>query len=182
MCPRFLLGHRIEPHLAMRSILAGRESSKDVMAMAWLCSQCGVCEEYACDMGLSPKHIFRLMKDRLIADGKKNPCHERPEHGREQGEWIRVPKSRLTRRLGLNQYVLPHTGDISVLRDPWMVRIPLKQHAGAPAVAVVKAGDQVRAGQVIGEIPEGKLGARIHASIGGVVKDVSNGVVTIERS
>ncbi|HNU68328.1 MAG TPA: SLBB domain-containing protein [Myxococcota bacterium] len=182
MCPRFLLGHRIEPHQAMRGILAGREVSKDVMAMAWLCSQCGVCEEYACDMGLSPKHIFKLMKERLVAEGKKNPCHERPETAMEQNGWIRVPKARLTRRLGLASYLLPHSGEIRVLRDPWLVRIPLKQHAGAPSIPVVTVGDAVRAGQLIGEIPEGRLGARIHASISGVVRDVAGGVVTIERS
>ncbi len=182
MCPRRLLGHRIEPHLAMRSILAGREPAKDVMAMAWLCSQCGVCEEYACDMGLSPKQIFGIFKDRLIADGRKNPCHEKPESTFESFAWIRVPKARLTRRLDLHKYLLPQSGEIVAIRDPWIVRIPLKQHVGVPSVAVVSEGDVVRAGQVIGEIPEGKLGARIHASIGGVVKGVCNGVVTIERS
>ncbi len=182
MCPRFLEGHRIEPHLAMRGILAGREIARDVMAMSWLCSQCGVCEEFACPMALSPKNIFKQYKARLIAEGRKNPCHERPEHAREENEWVRVPKGRLTRRLGLADFVLPHAGQIVALRDPWMVRIPLKQHVGAPAEPVVRAGETVRAGQVIGEIPEGKLGARVHASIGGVVRDVTNGVVTIERS
>lgn len=182
MCPRFLEGHRIEPHLAMRGILAGREIAKEVMAMSWLCSQCGVCEEFACPMGLSPKNIFKQYKDRLVADGRKNPCHERPEHAREENDWVRVPKGRLTRRLGLSGYVLPHSGQIVALRDPWMVRIPLKQHIGASASAIVAVGDPVRAGQLIGEIPEGKLGARVHASISGVVRDVTSDVVTIERS
>ena len=181
-CPRFLLGHRIEPHLAMRAVLAGQELPTNVMNMAWLCSQCGVCEEYACDLGISPKHIFRLMKEKMIAEGRKNPYHAQPEKVLEQSSWIRVPKQRLTSRLGLQQYVLPHSGEIRVLRDPWQVRIPLKQHAGVPSVAVVKPGETVRAGQVIGEIPEGKLGAVVHASISGLVKDVKNGVVTIERS
>ena len=44
---------------------------------------------------------------------------------------------------------------------------------------MVKAGDRVAAGQVVADIPEGKLAARIHSSIDGVVTAV-NGAVVIE--
>ena len=57
------------------------------------------------------------------------------------------------------------------------VTIPLKQHLGAPAVSVVKAGDRVKKGDLIGEIPENVLGARVHASIDGVVASVGESVV-----
>ena len=40
------------------------------------------------------------------------------------------------------------------------------------AVTTVKPGDRVRRGDVVGEIPEKALGARIHASIDGVVSAV----------
>jgi len=60
------------------------------------------------------------------------------------------------------------------------VRIPLKQHVGVPADPVVKKGDKVRVGQLVGEIPTIKLGARVHASIDGVVAAVDS-FVTIER-
>ena len=49
--------------------------------------------------------------------------------------------------------------------------------SSAPAQAVVKAGDRVKCGDVIGEIPEQGLGARIHASMDGVVKSVDGAVV-----
>ncbi|MFR1533198.1 MAG: hypothetical protein ACLSTO_05865 [Bilophila wadsworthia] len=58
------------------------------------------------------------------------------------------------------------TNDLGAL-SPAEVRIPLRQHIGAPAQAVVKAGDRVKCGDVIGEIPEQGLGARIHASMDG---------------
>ena len=61
--------------------------------------------------------------------------------------------------------------------DPAEVRIPLRQHIGAPAQAVVKAGDHVAAGDVIGEIPDKALGARIHASIAGSVHSVGDAVI-----
>lgn len=38
-------------------------------------------------------------------------------------------------------------------------------------------GDRVKCGDVIGEIPEQGLGARIHASMDGVVKSVDGAVV-----
>ena len=49
------------------------------------------------------------------------------------------------------------------------MNIPLKQHAGAPSVPVVKSGDRVRQGDLLAAPEPGKLGARIHASIDGVV-------------
>ena len=66
---------------------------------------------------------------------------------------------------------------ITALATPKQVIIPLSQHIGAPAQAVVKAGDRVKCGDVIGEIPEQGLGARIHASMDGVVKSVDGAVV-----
>jgi Na+-translocating ferredoxin:NAD+ oxidoreductase RnfC subunit len=57
---------------------------------------------------------------------------------------------------------------------PRRVRIPLKQHAGLAAVAVVRPGQRVERGDLIGEIPEGGLGARVHASISGTVGAVGD--------
>jgi Na+-translocating ferredoxin:NAD+ oxidoreductase RnfC subunit len=42
---------------------------------------------------------------------------------------------------------------------------------------VVKAGDDVKKGDLIGEIPDGALGARIHASIDGTVQAVDENIV-----
>jgi Na+-translocating ferredoxin:NAD+ oxidoreductase RnfC subunit len=52
---------------------------------------------------------------------------------------------------------------------------------GAPAVPLVQAGDHVDAGQKIGEIKEGGLGATVHASISGTVESVQFNVITIRR-
>ena len=65
------------------------------------------------------------------------------------------------------------------------VGVKLKQHVGAPCEAVVKAGERVTKGQVVGRPPQanGKpaLGAPVHASIDGTVTAVGDGVVWIER-
>jgi Na+-translocating ferredoxin:NAD+ oxidoreductase RnfC subunit len=55
----------------------------------------------------------------------------------------------------------------------------MKQHAGEPAVAVVKAGERVKQGQMVGRVADGKLGAQVHASIDGRVRAVSADAVEI---
>ena len=59
------------------------------------------------------------------------------------------------------------------------VRIPLKMHIGAPNKPVVQEGDRVTCGQLISE-PTG-LGARIHASIDGVVAAVTADYIEIRK-
>ena len=59
---------------------------------------------------------------------------------------------------------------------------PLSQHIGAPSTPVVSVGDTVTRGQLIGDIPEGKLGAKIFASIDGTVTDISGNKITISAA
>jgi Na+-translocating ferredoxin:NAD+ oxidoreductase RnfC subunit len=92
----------------------------------------------------------------------------------------KIPVPRLAVKLGIGEYMDIHPEDGGTV-VPDVVYIPLLQHIGAPALAVVKAGDTVRAGQVIGEIPERALGARVHASVSGRVVRV-NASVEIKRS
>lgn len=64
-----------------------------------------------------------------------------------------------------------------------MVTIPMSMHIGAPCTPLVKPGDQVKVGQIIGDNPEAFICAPIHSSVSGTVKTVSdftmpNGSVT----
>lgn len=56
---------------------------------------------------------------------------------------------------------------------PAQVTIPMVMHIGAPCKPVVAKGDEVKVGQVIGE-PQGFVGAPIHATVSGKVKEVVN--------
>ncbi len=56
---------------------------------------------------------------------------------------------------------------------PKKVIIPLSQHTGAPARPLVKKGDTVTEGQLIGE-KNGKISANIHSPVPGKVIDVGN--------
>lgn len=51
------------------------------------------------------------------------------------------------------------------------VAISMSQHIGAPAKPVVKAGDMVYAGQLIGEAG-GFISANVHSSVSGIVKGI----------
>ena len=171
-----LIGHPFETHRVMRAFSAGAELESEAGKLAHLCCECGVCEQYACPMQLSPRRINQATKNALRA---ANIAYDGSRELREaQSEWRmyrKVPAGRLAARLDIMRYMHLETPDLGELR-PSMVRIPLRQHIGAPANAVVKAGERVRQGQCIGEIPEKALGARIHASVSGVVTEVDKAI------
>lgn len=176
-CPRYLLGHDMKPHLIMRAIPHGLADSR-IVTSAYLCCECGLCSYYACPLYLSPGLINSLLKREMISKELKNP-HRRAEVAPYpfRGE-RKVPTCRLIERTGLKPYDF-HAPWKDVSFSPSQVRIPLQQHLGAPAVPTVKVGMRVRKGDVIGEIPEGKLGARVHASIEGVVMGVGDEVLIV---
>jgi len=179
LCPRRLIGHPFETHMIMRAFAAGRECSEPA-ASAAICCECGACEHYACPMGMSPRRVNQavkaaLRKESLVYEGTK----ELQQENSRWREFRRIPVGRLASRLGIAPYMklkTPYAGDIL----PHSVRVPLRQHIGAAAVPLVATGDAVHAGDCIGEIPEGALGARVHASITGVVTAVDAHCVTID--
>ncbi|MBM4143555.1 MAG: electron transport complex subunit RsxC [Lentisphaerae bacterium] len=61
---------------------------------------------------------------------------------------------------------------IEVMPLPPLLRVSMSQHLGKPALPVVKKGDTVLRGQVIGEAA-GFVSAAVHAPTSGAVKDVA---------
>jgi electron transport complex protein RnfC len=57
---------------------------------------------------------------------------------------------------------------IEAMPLPPVLRVPLAQHFGKPATALVKPGERVEEGQIVGEVAEG-LGAAVHAPAAGTV-------------
>ncbi len=60
---------------------------------------------------------------------------------------------------------------IQELPAPKTVCIPMQQHIGAPAAPLVKKGDTVCMGEIIGKTDSG-LSCPVHASVSGTVKDI----------
>ena len=174
-CPRYLLGHPIEPHRAMQS-LGFAEGANSMVAGTLYCCECNLCTMFACPEDLDPKTV--CVQSKPVARERGLTWKGTPEsiEPHPMGEYRRVPMRKLIARLGLGEY--PNEGP---LKDhafaPRKVTLPLKQHAGAAAVAVVKSGDRVRMGDLIAAPETGKLGARIHASIDGRVTVASDAVV-----
>ena len=179
LCPRNLLGHDdLRPHEIMRAVAYGIEGPNKILEAAMLCCECRLCEAYACPLELSPVAFYKSLKRKYAAERFRHPkiTDFEPHDFRE---YRLVPTDRLVNRLGLTKYYKVHPPLDETCYEPKKVVIALKQHLGAPAVAVVAVGDTVQAGDLIGEIPEGKLGARIHASIGGKVTEVTEQTITI---
>lgn len=178
LCPRHLIGHELPPHLIVRSLNYNHVGQPSTLLSALTCSECAVCEAYACPVDISPMRINMALKSQMRAQGLKYEGELRPAD--PMAEYRLVPITRLLQKLAIQQYSVPAPLQDEVLA-PAQVVIKLQQHIGAPAQAVVREGERVAAGQLIGEIPEGSLGARIHASIDGTVTAVTPQAVTIRR-
>jgi Na+-translocating ferredoxin:NAD+ oxidoreductase RnfC subunit len=178
VCPRNLLGHRLYPDRLMRNLAAGVAEDLEAFVGSYLCSECGLCAVYGCVMSLDPAYVNRSMKAKLGAAGVQRPAPATKAE-RVFQPLRRVPLPRLVARLGLTAYDRPAPVRPFEQRPTRLV-VPLKQHAGVAARPVVQAGSRVAAGTLLGELPEGKLGARVHAGAAGRVVEVTEVAVTIE--
>lgn len=179
LCPRNLLGHPIEPHAFMHAATSGVTQNIDPLINTMFCCSCGVCEMYACFQGLSPRTLIGEYKAGLRKNGIPVPKGVVAEPVRSAREYRRLPMQRLIARLGLAKYNVPAPLQEETVKTDH-VKIMLSQHIGAPASAVVKVGDKVQVGQVIGQVGDDKLGVCIHASMSGTVTEVTDKAVTIQ--
>ncbi|MFN8456173.1 MAG: SLBB domain-containing protein [Anaerolineae bacterium] len=178
-CPRHAQGHAIQPHKLILLLASGIPLTDAQMSGALLCCECRTCN-YACPVHLSPGDIAISVKHDLLKGGLKNPYHRQTEVNPYR-DFRRVPMYRLINRLGLARYDVPAplTEALATFKR---VTLALQQHIGAPARPVVKVGDRVSLGDVVGELPTGAVGARVHASIAGVVRAVSTEAIVIEAN
>jgi len=178
LCPRHLLGHALEPHRIMRAIANG---ISDVTALetALICSECGLCE-IACPMGLSPRainvEIKRTMQQKGIRYDKTPVLMQMKERA-----WRKFPTRKLLARIGLEGYTAKDAPLLEKQINIGEVTLLLKQHAGVPASPTVQEGQKVEKGELIGQIPETKLGANLHASIDGIVARVEPDYIIISN-
>lgn len=179
LCPRHLIGHELSPHMIVRSTNYNYLGDPQVIVSALTCSECGVCEAYACILGISPKKINIALKNELRAKGIRYQGELR--NADSMAENRLVPMSRLVARLNLKPWYPPEALLLSEIYVPKRVSILLKQHVGAPSVPVVKVGDQVQQGQLVAEIAKDALGARLHASIDGTVEEITPQAIIIAQ-
>lgn len=174
LCPRALLGHPLEPHRIMRKLSSCRDlteilDDRDVRNAA-LCCECGICEVYACPMGLQPRKVNSLLKGELAGAGIR--------YQRAEGEWEpdpnrnmrKAPTARVASRAGVAAFEEIRIDELKEITpaSSGTVRLAFRQSIGAPSQTVIKDGERVEEGQLIAVCPEGSLGSALHASISGV--------------
>ena len=174
LCPRYLLGHPVQPHLAMRGLEFNMVGDGMVLGSAFCC-ECNLCSLYSCPEDLFPKDACADNKVMMRTKGLEHEARGKPSKPHSMQEFRHVPVSSLMKKLDLTGFV-NKAPLVEIDWDPVEVRIPLKQHIGAPAVACVKAGSFVRPGDVIGNAPDG-LGVAVHASMAGTVAYVDEDVI-----
>ncbi len=180
LCPRHLIGHELPPHLIVRAVnyqKADQTESSTVLS-ALTCSECGICEAYACPVEISPMRLNKALKQQLRPKGAKYVGELRPLT--PMAEYRLLPVSRLLTRINLDKMNFKAPLNEAEYH-PDQVVLPFVQHIGAPAQAVVKEGDSVHSGDLIAVMEEGKLGVPLHASISGKVKTINQNHIVIVK-
>jgi len=182
-CPRYLLGHNVQPHRVMRTMLfSGGPEHKLHSQYGLLCCECSLCSLYACPENLNPREACVAAKSDLreLKTGFKNSSLNtgRAPRVHPVRDFRKVPVSKLIKRLGLEDYNrdAPWT-DLSY--KPSRVKILMSQHIGVPCSPAVKEGQRVEKGALVGDVPADKLGCPVHASISGTVGKVNEKYVEI---
>lgn len=176
LCSRHLLGHPIEPHAFMRAVSKGMASDVAAVMNTAYCSQCKLCEMYACPQGLAPGTLIGACKNEIRAKGLKPMEKPKFKGVSEHRKYRTVPMQRLIARLGITKYnVEAPLIDVKVKNSD--LKIKLTQHIGQPAKAIVKKGDTVKAFQKLASC-EG-LGAEIHSPLDATVKEVNDKMIVL---
>ena len=179
LCSRHVAGYPVEPHLVMRVLSNGGKGDEKILDGSLFCSGCGLCETYSCPQDLSPRALIDELKAARRARGEKLPQGVKADPNVRDADFKKVSVDRLTLRLGLKKYDVSAPITHGFTTD--FVKIPLSQHIGAPAQAVVKEGDSVSRGDVVATAKDGALSVNIHASLSGKVTSVNDKFVRIAK-
>ena len=178
MCPRALLGYPLEPHKMVRTAKGAVSVMPEMVLSATLCCGCGICETLACSQGISPKAVINEYKA-LLAKNKMRYVGKEDVYPEKERDYRMIPSERWASVLGVQKFdKLPKF--IGEDKNYTRVEIYLRQHIGAPSVAIVNDGDMVEKGDKIAEAAEG-LSLPQYASISGVVTLYEGEKIIIEK-
>ena len=108
LCPRYMLGHPLRPHMIMRKMAMGghpKDMLDDpVIRSAALCCECGICEVYACPMGLNPRKINAIIKGELREAGIRYQRQQTSWEADPEREMRKAPTDKVAARAGVYRY------------------------------------------------------------------------------
>ncbi len=178
LCPRYLIGQPVRPELAMRNRMFTREDQPMVFPGNLSCCECNLCTMYSCPEGLDPKGATVIEKRISRAQNLTWNGPEAQEH--PMNEYRRVPTKKLMQRLDVLKF--KDEGPLSRKSfEPTSVRIPLGEHIGAPALALVAVGQKVKKFELIAKA-NGKVSSSVHASLDGQVIEITDKEILIQRN
>ena len=178
MCPRYLIGHRVRPHRVMRAMAINNQED-EALEDALICCECGICELYACPMGISPRKMNIHVKSVLRSKGIKYTHTEIYTSNTQMKDFRQIPLTRLISRIDMERLKKDIAFEALEVKTN-SVKIRLKQHIGNSASPLVGVGDRVIKGQLIANVEEEALGANIHSSIDGIVEEVDANFIKIK--
>lgn len=177
LCPRYLLGYPVRPEIAMRNRMFSKEGDPILHTGNAFCCECNLCTFFSCPEGLDPKGSTVIEKK--LSQNSENKWEGLPVKPHPMAEYRKVPTKKLMQRLDVMKY--KNQGPLEDIGlDPKEVRIPLRQHIGAPANSIVQKGDKVERYDLIAEASE-NISANVHASITGTVIDINEKEIIIQR-
>ena len=178
LCPRHLIGHELSPHLLVRAVNYQQAATPQLLLTALTCSECNVCESVACPVGISPMRINRMLKRELRALNHRYEGPLNPED--EMAKYRLIPVKRLITKLGLSDWY--HDAPLAETDSSTdKTTLLLRQHIGASAIPCVQQGENVVRGQCVADVPSGALGAPVHATIDGIVSEITEQSITVIR-
>ncbi len=181
MCPRYLLGYNLEVHKTVRAASHGEVKSTEAFLQNALCCGCGICSVVACQQGILPSKLSMEIKANLGKFGLRRDNNQAPQKVREVRASRLISSNKLIDRLGIRKYVKASVKKVDTVFTPDTIYVQLSQHVGKPATATVKVGDKVKRGEVVAITAYEDLGTSMHASMDGVVKDVTDRFVIIGK-
>ena len=125
---------------------------------------------------LFPRKINGMLKKELAAAKIRPTVQDQMWQPNPNRDMRKAPSEKVAARTGVHKYYDYEINEL-ITACPQRVEIPLNMHIGAPALPLVLPGERVQEGQLIAQPPEGALGARIHASISGVVESTDERIV-----
>jgi len=178
LCPRYLLGHPIQPHKAMRALMFTPIDNSITEPHTLACCECNLCSMVSCPEGLYPGSVSVLSKRATAAAGIRLDTTSSVANGPHPLiSYRRTPTGKLKRLLDLNQF--GDHGPLTVSSFmPATLSIPLRQHIGKAAQPIVQKGDRVAAGSKIATVGS-DLGSEIHAPLAGRVERLSESAIEL---